>query len=74
MVPATVVGEVGYLLEQPVGPRIEAAFLQAITDGDFEPVPLIAEDFARMARLVAQYATVRCAGGRSSLAPRGSSG
>lgn len=55
LVPATVVAEVGYLLEQRVGPRVEAAFLQAIADGDFEPVPLVAEDFARMAQLVAQY-------------------
>ena len=55
LVPSTVVAEVGYLLEQRVGPRVEAAFLQAIADGDFEPVALEAEDFARMAQLVAQY-------------------
>jgi len=29
--------------------------LQSIADGDFEPVALEAEDFARMAQLVAQY-------------------
>lgn len=29
--------------------------LQAIADGDFGPVPPVAEDFARMAQLVAQY-------------------
>lgn len=55
LVPCTVVAEVGYLLEQRVGPRVEAAFLQAVADGDFEPVPLVAEDFTRMAQLVVQY-------------------
>ena len=55
LVPSTVVAEVGYLLEQRVGPRVEAAFLQAIADGDFEPVALEAEDLARMAQFVAQY-------------------
>lgn len=33
LVPSTVVAEVGYLLEQRVGPRVEAAFLQAVADG-----------------------------------------
>lgn len=47
--------DVGYLLEQRVGPRVEAAFLRAIAGGDFEPVALEAEDFARMAQFVAQY-------------------
>jgi predicted nucleic acid-binding protein len=53
MVPSTVVAEVGYLLEQRVVPRVEAAALQAIADGDFEPVALEADDFTRMARLAA---------------------
>ena len=29
--------------------------MQALADGDFEPVALEAEDFARMAQLVTQY-------------------
>ena len=53
--PATVVAEVGYMLEQRVGPQVEAAFLQAIADGAFELVPLEPADLARMAQLVARY-------------------
>lgn len=55
LVPAMVVAEVGCLLEQRVGPRTESAFLQSMADGDFGPVDLVAEDFARMAQLVAKY-------------------
>lgn len=55
LVPSTVVAEVGYMLEQRVGPDLESAFLQALGDGDFEPVPLEPVDFTRMAQLVSQY-------------------
>ncbi len=54
LVPATVVAEVGYMLEQRVGPAVEAAFLQAIAGGAFELVNLEAEDLDRMAQLVAR--------------------
>lgn len=56
LVPATVVAEVGYLLGREAGAVVEAGFLQSLADGDFEPVDLLTEDFARMAELVAQYA------------------
>lgn len=55
LVPATVVAEVGYILEQRVGPSVEAAFLQAIADGAFELVALEPVDLARMAQLVTKY-------------------
>ena len=55
LVPMTVIAEVGYILEQRVGPELEAAFLQAVGEGDFEAVPLEQADFIRMAELVRQY-------------------
>ncbi len=55
LVPMTVVAEVGYLLEQRVGPALESAFLDAVGNGDFEAVPLEKADFIRMAELVRQY-------------------
>src|SRR5680860_1330589 len=55
LVPQTVVAEVGYLLERWVGPDLEAAFLQAIGDGDFEVANLEPRDFVRMAELVRRY-------------------
>lgn len=56
IVPATVVAEVGYLLEREAGPHVEAAFLQSMANGDFEPADLTGEDYARMADLVTSYA------------------
>lgn len=56
MLPATVVAEVGYMIEQYGSPQAEAQFLDSIAAGDFQPVNLIGEDYARMAELVAQYA------------------
>ena len=55
LVPATVVAEVGYMLQTKVGSFAEAAFLQAIGEGDLELVDLKAEDCTRMAELVNQY-------------------
>lgn len=55
LVPSTVVAEVGYMLQTKVGAFAEAAFLQAIGDGDLELVDLKAEDCTRMAELVLQY-------------------
>jgi predicted nucleic acid-binding protein len=37
LVPATVVAEVGYLLERRAGPEVEALFLQSLAAGDFSP-------------------------------------
>jgi predicted nucleic acid-binding protein len=56
LVPATVVAEVGYLLEREAGPRVEAMFLIALADGDFRLVDLTPADFRRAAELVATYA------------------
>lgn len=55
LVPATVVAEVGYLLNREAGPRVEAMFLQSLAEGDFVPVELAQPDYARMSELVAQY-------------------
>jgi uncharacterized protein len=55
LVPATVVAEVGYLLNREAGPALESLFLRSIADGDFMAVDLTAEDYARMADLVAKY-------------------
>jgi len=56
LVPATVVAEVGYLLNREVGARVESLFLTALADGDFTPVDLTGEDYRRAAELVTTYA------------------
>jgi len=56
LVPATVVAEVGYLLEREAGPRVEAMFLVALANGDFQLVDLTPADCRRAAELVATYA------------------
>jgi predicted nucleic acid-binding protein len=55
LIPATVVAEVGYLIDREAGPAAEALFLRSLSEGDFEPVDLIGDDFGRMAELVSQY-------------------
>lgn len=56
LVPQTVVAEVGYMLGAWVSVDVEAQFLEAMSNSDFEVVDLIPEDFERMAELVRQYA------------------
>ena len=56
LVPGTVVAEVGYLLARNAGARVESLFLQALGDGDFEPVDLQPQDYRRAAELVQIYA------------------
>jgi len=56
LVPGPVVAEVGYLLAREAGARVESAFLRSLADGDFQPVDLTSDDYARMADLVDQYA------------------
>jgi uncharacterized protein len=56
LVPGTVVAEVGYLLARNAGARVESLFLQALADGDFEPVDLQPWDYRRAAELVQMYA------------------
>lgn len=55
LVPGTVVAEVGYLLARNAGPRVEALFLDAVADGDFQLVDLVAADVRRAAALVRTY-------------------
>jgi predicted nucleic acid-binding protein len=56
LVPATVVAEVGFMIEKLGGTRAESAFLRALGRRDFEPVDLAPEDYTRMAELAEQYA------------------
>jgi uncharacterized protein len=58
LVPGTVVAEVGYLLARNAGARVESLFLQALADGDFEPVDLQPRDYRRAAELVQIYANL----------------
>lgn len=55
LVPAPVTAEVGYLLAREAGARVEALFLRSLAEGDFEPVDVTAEDYARAADLVERY-------------------
>jgi predicted nucleic acid-binding protein len=54
LLPGTVTAEVGFLIEKFAGPQAEAEFLQGVARGDFEPVPFVADDYARMGELVTQ--------------------
>ena len=55
LVPATVVAEVGYMLAREAGARVEALFLTAVADGDFQLVDLTTVDIRRAAQLVTAY-------------------
>lgn len=57
VLPAPIVAEVGYLLGARAGARAEATFLRSLAGLDF-PVELTAADYARMADLVEQYASL----------------
>lgn len=59
LLPATVLAEVGYLLDSYGGQPAEARFLRGVASGDFELVDLTADDCARMAELVDQYDDLR---------------
>lgn len=56
LVPATVVAEVGYMIESLGDSSREALFLRAVAQGDFQTIDLTAADYERMADLVEQYA------------------
>jgi uncharacterized protein len=58
LIPATVVAEVGYLLDREAGPRVESLFLRSIANGDFIAVDLTTADYARMAELVEKYGSL----------------
>lgn len=55
LVPATVVAEVGYLLESRIGSYAEAEFLTSVGNNDFELIDLTDADALRMAELVQRY-------------------
>lgn len=52
VLPATVLAEVCYWLNEHGGPDVEAAFLDSVADGTFTLVDLTTEDVERMAELV----------------------
>lgn len=54
--PAPVVTEVCWLLESRSGSEAEAAFLEALHDGELTIVDLERDDLQRMAELVRRYA------------------
>lgn len=56
LIPATVVAEVGYLLNREAGPTAESLFLSSLANGDFDIADLGPTDFGRMAELVTEYA------------------
>ena len=58
LLPATLSGEAGYLIDRLGGPEREAGFLEGVSEGAFEPLDLTVADFARMVELVRQYADV----------------
>lgn len=59
LLPATVTAEVGYLMDKLGGARREAGFLAGVSEGGFEPVDLLPQDYRRMSELVEQYADLR---------------
>lgn len=58
LVPATVVAEVGYLLNREAGPAIESLFLRSLAAGDFTAIDLTTDDYQHMADLVTQYGSL----------------
>jgi predicted nucleic acid-binding protein len=56
LVPLLVVSEVSYLLQTRVGAATEVRFLGDLASGALTPMPVEAEDWLRMAELVARYA------------------
>jgi predicted nucleic acid-binding protein len=65
IIPTMVVAEVTYLVGRRVGPAVEASFLSALATLDVQAPS--AEDWQRMAELVAQYADLRLGGTDASV-------
>lgn len=55
LLPATVAAEVGYMLSEYGGSELEVDFLRSVSNGVFQPVELLYDDYARMAELAEQY-------------------
>jgi uncharacterized protein len=68
IVPPTIVAEVCYMVaREAFGAELEAAFLRALAEGTFEPATLEPADYARMADLVEQYASLPLGGSDASV-------
>jgi uncharacterized protein len=55
LVPAPVMGEIGYLLESRVGPHAEVAFLKSFGGDGFQIAQLENDDIPRLTELVETY-------------------
>ena len=55
LVPGLVLPEIAYLLQRRIGAHAELDFFQAVVAGDFTIEPLVPEDIARAAELMAIY-------------------
>lgn len=55
LVPAPVMGEIGYLLESRVGPHAEVAFLKSFGGDGFQIAQLENDDLPRLTELVETY-------------------
>ncbi|WP_225729646.1 MULTISPECIES: type II toxin-antitoxin system VapC family toxin [unclassified Nocardia] len=55
LVPAPVLGEIGYLLESRVGPKAEVTFLESFGGNGFHIINLENDDIPRVKELVATY-------------------
>jgi uncharacterized protein len=55
-VPVVVLPELAYLLSRRIGPSAELAFVEAVATGEFTTEPLLDDDIARAAELMAAYA------------------
>ncbi len=67
LLPATVLAETCYWLNEHGGPDLEAAFLDAIADGTFKLVELTTDDVERMAELVRQFSSFPLGGTDASV-------
>lgn len=67
VLPATVLAEVCYWLNEHGGPEVEAAFLDAVADGTFTLVELTNEDVERMAELVRTFSSFPLGGTDASV-------
>ncbi|HVZ78357.1 MAG TPA: PIN domain-containing protein [Gemmatimonadaceae bacterium] len=56
VLPAPILPEVTWLLQTRIGVDAEQAFVNAVVDGEFTVEPVDAEDLARVAALMADYA------------------
>ena len=55
-VPVVVLPELAYLLSRRIGPPAELAFVEAVAADEFTTEPLLDDDIARAAELMAAYA------------------